>query len=501
MPFENANELVTILENNPQRGFTRMSASAPNAADWQSQNDVFQGLACFRAFPAPSVTLRTRSDPEQVPGVRVSANLFPLLGVKPMLGRAFLPEEDEPGAPKVAILGFGLWRRFGADPTVIGRTMSLDTEVHTIVGLVPRDFAFPPRMSLEGTTPQAENELWMPVALEPLTASRGADNLGVIARMNPGTSPERARAAMDAIAQRLQAAYPETNAGWGVRVIPLGDEMAGGDLRPALVALMAAAACMRLLACVKVANLMLMRGVSGKREFAVRASLGASGRQLARQLTTDSLLPALVGGAVGVLLARLGLGLLIAVAPGNIPGLSQVRLDRDALVAALVRCVAAGLVFGFLPAFHVLRRRLSRWLRQRESAEHLGRTGQRTQGALVVIQVALALALIVSAGLLLRSLLRLRAVDPGFRSDHLLTVHVTFPRLAYPEPHQRARFVEEALGRLETEPSVRVVGATNSLPIADDRHDREGTSFWIDGEVRPSPGEAPHTNLARLRKV
>lgn len=496
VPFDKPDELVMIWENSLQRGFTRMFASAPNAADWESQNQVFQSLACFKAFPAPSVTLSTGQEPEQVPGVRVSASLFPLLGVRPILGRAFLPEEDEPGTPGVVILGFGLWhRRFGADPTVIGRTVSLDAEPHTIVGVMPRGFAFPPRVSVEGTTPQAQSELWMPL-LDRRTASRVAHNLGVVARLKPGVSLERARADMNAIAQRLEQAYPGTNVGWGVTLTPLAEQMVGNDLRLVLLAFMGAVACMWLLACVNVANLMLMRGVSRQREIAIRASLGASRWRLARQLITESLLLALVGGVVGALLGRLGMGLLVAVVPGNIPGLTDVRLDGDALAAAFVLCVATGLLCGLMPALHVGRPRLSGWLTERESGQNLTQTRQRTQGVLVVTQVALALVLVVSAGLLLRSILRLRAVDPGFRPDGLLSLHLTMPGSQYAEPGQRARFVEEALRRLEALPTIRLAGAINRLPITDDRHDREGTSFWIEGEARPQPGQAQHTNLS-----
>lgn len=487
-PFSEPDRLVVVWERNLGRGFPYMNVSPPNFADWKVRSESLQSMA---AFTTRDVTLLAET-PERVRAGQVSATLFPLLGVSPLAGRFFLPEEDRPGGRRVAIVSHGFWqRRFGGRSGVSGRELPLDGEPHTVVGIMPPGFSFPPPISLEGNLPSQEVEIWTPLAIDYAGGQRSAHYLLVVGRLAEGARVETARTEMRSIAAALEDAYPASNQGWDARIEPLAEQVTG-NVRPALLVLLAAVALVLVIACANVANLLLTRGVGRQREMAIRASLGAGKARLVRQLLTETLLLVIAGGLAGLGLAMGGVKLLVSLGPSNLPRLSEVTFDGRVLGFTALLCVLAGLLFGLAPALHVTAARLSEWLSDRDPRGG-GSKAQALRNLLVISQVALALMLLAGAVLLARSFLNLRSVDPGFAADNVVTLSTTLPRADYGEAPARIRFLEEVLEGLEGLPGVTAVGAINEMPLA---HDRQGTSFQVEGEPAPPPGQEPQTNVA-----
>jgi putative ABC transport system permease protein len=470
LPYKDPERLVMVWEDATERGYPRDTPAVANYIDWRDQNQVFEGMA---AVTEASFNLTGVGDPERLNGRRVTANLFPLLGVEPQLGRAFLPEEDRPGAGRVVILSHGLWqRRFGGDVNITGRPLNLNGESYTVVGVMPPDFKFP----------GFEDQLWVPIAFTPEeAASRGRHYLEVVARMKPGVTLPQAQAEMSTIAARLQQQYPDYNTQRGARVTPLREHVAG-DIRPALLVLLGAVGFVLLVACANVANLLLARAAARQKEIAVRVALGASRFRLIRQFLTESLLLATLGGAVGLLLSLWGVHLLQTFIPETISQVKGVTVDAKVLGFTLLVSLLTGLVFGLAPATQASNFNLNETLKEGGRDSAAGARGNRIRGLLVVAEVAVSLVLLIGAGLLINSFLRLRNVDPGFRTNNLLTMKVVLPETKYPDHARRTAFYTDLVQRVEALPGVKSAAVTTNLPLYP-----QGNSMGVSVEGRPDP--------------
>ena len=443
LPFRDAGGLATIWENNPASGADTTFVAPENFREWQRQTRSFEGMAAIQGThlnltggPAGPI------EGEELAVERASANLFPLLGVAPVAGRTFREDEDRPGAPNLALLGYALWlRRFGGDPKIAGKAIRLGGQSYTVVGVMPRDFSV--------LDPAAE--IWTPLALDPDDArAAGLRYLQVIARRRPGVTLERARADLDAIARRLEQANPALNKGWRPSLVPLRQELAGRAER-ALLILLAAVGLLLLMACANVANLLLARGAGRRKEIAIRVAMGAGRGRIAAQLLAESVLLALAGGALGVLLARGGVALLARFGPASIPRLARMALDPRALLFALGASCAAGILFGLAPALQASETKIQTILTEGGRSGMAGHAARTARHALVVAQVALAVVVLIAAGLLMRSFLRLRMTDPGFRPSGLLCFRLPLSGGRNAAPERRAAFiaqVEERIGAL-----------------------------------------------------
>jgi putative ABC transport system permease protein len=471
LPYKDPDRLVVVWEDASKHGYPRDTPAVANYVDWRDQNQVFEGMA---AMASASVNLTGVGEPERIEVRRVSANFFPLLGVEPQLGRTFLPEEDQPGAANcVVVISNGLWqRRFGSDKKIIEKPINLNGVSCTVVGVMSPNFQFPDR----GV------ELWIPIAFSSKeAANRGGHYLEVIARMKPGITLQQAQADMSSIAARLQQQYPEQNTDLGAVVIPLHEQVAG-DIKPALLILLGAVGFVLLIACANVANLLLARAAARQKEIAVRVALGASRLRLIRQFLTESILLAALGGALGLLLSLWGVNLLKTFIPENISQARAITIDAKVLGFTLLVSLLTGLVFGLAPAMQASNFNLNETLKEggRDSAQ--GSRGHRIRSLLVITEVAVSLILLIGAGLLINSFLRLRNVDPGFRADKLLTMQVVLPKVKYREQAQRSAFYTELLHRVEVLPGVKSAAVTTNLPLY-----KQGNSIGIEIEGRPAP--------------
>ncbi|MGE3274138.1 MAG: ABC transporter permease [Vicinamibacterales bacterium] len=478
--------LVAVWETSPNIPLPIMYASPPNLAEWRARARSFEALG---GFSRRSLTVGG-TDPEQVPGAWVTAGLLEALGVQPRLGRLFRPEEDRANAPAVALLSDGLWRRrFAADPAVLGTTVAIDGRPTTIVGVMPPGFECPPPITLNGPPPAERAELWIPHGTDLEAGQRGAHYLGVVGRLRPGVTVEAAAREVDAIQAQIEQEHPDYR-DWRAVVHPLTEEVTAASRRSMLL-LSLAVGFMLLLASANVANLLLARGVGRRREFAVRTALGASRARLARQVIVESLALAITGGAAGVLLAAALVRIIARFGPATVPGLREVALDPRALAFAVVVSMAAAILAGLAPALRVVRAGLRDWLNERGAAPGSG--GLRLQQGLVVGQVALAMGLLVTAGLLVESFRALRGVDPGFQPDHVVTGRVNLPAARYVDGAARTQFLERLLTDARRLPGLSAVGASEAIPLADNR---QGTEFWRDDRPAPDAEARPHSNVA-----
>ena len=469
LPYEKPEQLQLVWGFHPEIGTE--TASLPDFVDWREQNNVFVDLAAsFRR----SMNLTGNGEPERLIAARVTANLFSVLGIEPARGRAFLDEEDRPGGERVVILSHGLWeRRFGLREDVLGDSVQLDGQPYTVVGITPPGFEFPSRA-----------ELWLPLALDPTQAGRRSDFLLVVGRLAEGVGQAQAQAEMDTITQRLEEQYPSTNTMWSVKLVGLHEEMVA-EVRPTLWALWGAVTFVLLIACANVANLLLVRAV-GRDELAVRAALGAGRLRLARQLLTESVLLFLLGGLGGLALGWAGIRALSALDPGDVPRIDQLTLDGRVALFTLGLALVTGLVFGLAPALHAARKNLFDQLREGGTRAAGGRGGLRLRNVLVVGEIALSLVLLIGAGLMIRSLVRLQNVDPGFNSENLLSMRLSLSRGKYTEPAQIEAFYRELGERVEGLPGVRSAAAVSGLYIAGGA---PYLSFAVEGQPPPGPDE------------
>ena len=481
LPYKEPERLVMVWEDNSKIGYPRDTPAAANYVDWRDQNQVFEGMA---ATADQSFNLTGAGDPERFDGKRVSANFFPLLGVEPQLGRVFAPEDDVPGANKVVVLSHGLWqRRFGSDPGLVGKSITLNGEAYTVVGVMPQGFQF---MS-------QDVGMWVPIAFtSQQAANRGTHYLRVFARMKPDVTVERAQAEMSTIATRLQQQYPEQNTDLGVSVVSLHEEVVG-NIRPALLVLLGAVGLVLLIACANVANLLLARSAVRQKEIALRTALGASRMRLVRQFLTESLLLAVLGGLVGLLLSIWGVTLLKSFIPENISQVKAISVDARVLGFTVGVTLLTGLVFGLAPAFQASKFNLNETLKEGGRDAAAARGGNRIRGLLVIAEVAVSLVLLVGAGLLINSFLRLRSVDPGYRTDNLLTMGVVLPPQKYPDQARRTAFYTDMIRRVEALPGVRSAGVTNWIPLV-----MQGDSIGVTIEGQPAPTGKPHIVMTRV---
>ncbi len=452
LPFEHSERLVRIWSTNPQKGAMKLSSSFLGFQDLQKENHVFDAIA---AYSSASATITGGGEPEQLSGVAVAGDLFAVAGVRPRLGRAFTPEEIGEGAP-VAVINDEVWRRhFNSDPDVTGRQVTLDQTSMTIIGVMPPKFEFPFEL-----TPG----FW--VLLDPadeLNIDRGTRYLSMVARLKPGVSLETARAEMNAIGVRLGAEYPDDHAGRGVNVMSLHESFVG-NVRPALLVLLGAIGFVLLIACANVANLLLARAATRSREIAVRTVLGASRRRIIRQLLTESLLLAVVGGGLGLLLAWWANDLLAAAVPAEVPRFGEIGIDKSVLAFALLVSALTGVLFGLAPALQAAKTDLNETLKEGGRAATEGWRRNRLRSLLVVSEIALSLMLLVGAGLLVQSFWRLRAVDPGFDPKNVITATASLSG-RYEEEEQQAAFFQATVNRIAALPGVEAAGAIFPLPL------------------------------------
>jgi putative ABC transport system permease protein len=464
LPFEEPERLVMVSQTWDRKPTVY---SPQNFLDMETSARSFESLA---VLDSGGVTLTGRGTAVRLEGAEVGAPFFGVLRVQPILGRAFLPGENEPGHNKVAVLGYRLWReRFGGDPAVVGQSVQLNRESHLIVGVAPVGFAYP-----EGV------EIWTPMEYDAQfrTKSRGAWYLTVIGRLKPGVAVAHAREEVSTIAARLATQYKDMDEGVGATVRSL-HEATVGDSRTALLVLLGAVGLVLLIACVNVANLLLARAAARESELAVRAALGAGRGRLLRQLLTESVLLAVLGGAAGIFLAWLSLDTLLGLQPEGVRRLGEVRVDRTVVAFAAGLSVLTGILFGSVPALQLMRRATAQSLREGGRGLLSGR-GHRLRGGLIVGQMALAMMLLSGAGLLIRSFVQLRRVDPGFRAPGALTFRIALPESVYKDERQQAVFFDELMARLGALPGVRLAGTVMGLPLS-------GTRFSLVFEVAGRP--------------
>jgi putative ABC transport system permease protein len=489
-PYNEPDRLVVVWESNPSRGMPYMVVSPPNYTDWRDQNRVFDGMGAF-AFSRFIIEGEDESD--VVRGARVTAGMFSVMGASPMIGRPFAPEDDRDGSAPVVMLSYGSWQnRFGGDPAVIGRSIRLGESNREIVGVMPPGFEFPPPVVLEGAIPTEPTELWVPFALDMEGGNRSQHFMTVIARMKNGVGLQTAQAEMNTIASRLQQEYPSSNADWDITLTPL-DRQVLGDVSIQLLILLGAVSLVLLIACVNVANLLLARGTTRLKEFAVRASLGAGRGRLMRQLMTESLGLSLLGGMVGLALAVWGAKALVNLAPADIPRLSEVGLDVQVLVFTLLVTVFTGVLFGLAPAFQGASENLGGRLREAGRGSSEGKGNRRLRSSLVVAEIGLSLVLLVGAGLLIRSFVNLSNVDTGFDAANRTTLRVTLPASRYQDDAQRVQAYDDLERRINSAPGVTAAGFINTIPLA---ADRGGTRFSREGETEVPRDEIRGTNFA-----
>ncbi|MDQ3805395.1 MAG: ABC transporter permease, partial [Acidobacteriota bacterium] len=480
LPYRDAARLVMVWEHNRPRDQHQNVINPGNFMDWKEQTNVFEDMAAF--FDA-GLNLTGAGDPVEVTVQFGTPNLLSLLGADPILGRNFSPDDVRADAPPVVIISHQLWRRqFGGEPGVVGRPLKLNGQSYTVAGVMPAGFQwFVRKGSRTGKVP----EMWAPLPLPDQYRVRRGRWMSAVARLKPGVTREQAEAELNRLAARLETEHPNTNTGWGVEVVSLRDQFSG-ELRPALWVLLGAVGFLLLIACANVANLLLARGAARQKELAVRTALGAGRWRIVRQMLTESVLLAALGGAAGVLLAWWGTDLLIALSPRDLLDLGSVRLNLPVLGFTLAVTLLTGVVFGLAPALEATRFDTYETLKEGGKSGTAGRRRARLRGAFVVTEMALALVLLVGAGLMLQSFARLQAVSPGFDPERVLTMRVVLPERKYSEDHQVVTFFRSAVERLAALPGVESAGAVSYLPLTGAA---AATDFTITDRPAPPPGQ------------
>jgi putative ABC transport system permease protein len=457
LPYKNPENLVWLRETNPKSDIKDEPASPPNYLDWKTSGQSFEDMG---AFVSTTLTLSSGGEPERIPAVYVTEGFFSVLGVSAAAGRVFTPEEDKPGSNRVILLSHSLFnRRFGADPSIIGNAITINGNPYTVVGVLPANFKNP------RPADRKPPEVWVPLAVNYNEQARRGDYLSVIARLKPGATVEQARAEMDTITNRLEQQYPDTNTGWSATVTPLHERFVG-DVRPALMLLLGAVGFLLLIACANVANLLLARSTARQKEIAIRSALGARRGRIVQQLLTESLLLSLAGGALGLLIAFWGVDALTSLSLGSIPRLNEVGVDGRALGFTLGVSLLTGVIFGLLPALQASNPNLNETLKEGGRSYNEGAGGGRLRNALAATEVALALMLLIGAGLMVRSFMRLQNVDAGFNPQRTLTAGLFLPSTKYKEGPQVAAFFKELLGKAQSLPGVESAGAIDTLPLS-----------------------------------
>ena len=486
LPYTRPDRLVMVWGTNPQQDREIDLVSPADFEDWRRLNTVFEDLAASRDA---SYSLTGMGEPVSIVGYRFAGNFFRVLGVNAAIGRTFAEDDDGAGSERVVVLGHKLWRRrFGGDPSVIGRSITLSGNPYTIIGVMPARFAHPQTV-----------EMWAPLKLASLPpqvlANRQRRFLRVMARLKPGVTLDQAQAEMDQIAIRLQQENPQTNAGQGVKIVSIQKEYAG-DARTPLLVLLGAVGFVLLIACANIANLFLARAASRQKEIAIRLALGAARGRLIRQFLTESVLLSLIGGACGLVLTLWSTGFLVSLFPKNIANLSlphvdEIPINGRVMGFTVLLALATGIIFGLVPAIQSAKIDLNNTLKETGSNVAAGLRSGRFRGGLVVAEMALALVLLIGAGLMIKSFWRLQQADLGLDTHNVLTMEVMLPDYKYNEPRKRQAFLQEAMSRIENLPGVQSAGAISFLPL---------TGFWgtstftIEGQPPPAPGAEPEAD-------
>jgi len=488
LPFREPDRVVSLIQASPKLGLPSWGVSQADFAAYREQNRSFESVAIYSRS---AINLTGNGEPERLPVANVTADFFKVFGVNPLLGRTFVEGEDAPGKNLVCVISYAFWQRgFGADPNIAGRMLNLNNTPTQVVGVMPASFKFP----------RLETDLWIPVALN--TTRTAPYMFAVIGRLKPGVQVAQAQSDTTEIIQNFGRQHPNTsesvglNEGNGPRTIvkPIKEVLLGRTQKPLLV-LLAAVALVLLIACANVANLLLARATSRTREIAVRISLGATPRRIARQLLTESVLLSFVGAIVGVGLASLGIRMLDKLPLTGIARMEEVSLSSGVLAFTLGLTVLTGLLFGFMPALRAYAMGIAGGMREgaRGSASH-----RRLNSALVAVQFALSLVLLIGAGLLLKSFQRLESVDLGFNAENTLTMVASLPQAKYDNEEKTLRFYESAIERLRNAPGIRAVGLTDNLPFADGGNT---DGFIVEGQEPPPGGNISQTEQAELESV
>lgn len=487
LPYKEPDRLVHVWEKTPKSEFSRREFSYPDYQDYQ-KNNVFEGLA---AYTGGGAILSGSGDPENVGAPEASANFFNVLGVDPLIGRGFQEGDDKPGGPRVAVLSYGLWqRRFGGDSGILGKGITLDGQSYTVVGVLPSSFQFALRNA----------DLWVPYQpSEAQLTRRFLHGTNLIGRLKPGVTAEQAQAELGVIASRIEQEFNDSHAGTTARVVPLQEEIVGA-VRPILMVLLAAVAFVLLIACANVASLLLTRSIARQKEVAIRSALGASRWRVVRQLLTESLVLSLLGGALGVAIAYWGVPALVSTMPPRqlnaMPFLKSLNIDLSILGFSFGLSMLTGLIFGIMPALQTSRLDLNEVLKE-GGRQTSGGTSHRLRSAMVIGEIALAVVLLVGAGLMMKSLLRLLQTDVGFNTENLLTMRIALPPVKYTEASQVIDFYNQLQDRVRTLPGVTGAGQVDILPLSGGNT----TRFNVDGDPIPPPGKETEANIRVINET
>jgi putative ABC transport system permease protein len=486
LPFAEPDRLVWMW-GNIRNGGNRASVAPLDFVDFRQQNSTFEQFAASFSVARP-LNLTGTGEPERLTGAAVTGNYFQALGVQPMLGRGFLLDNEKTGSDQVTVLSYGLWqKRFGADPDIVNKTVTLDSKSFQVLGVMPPDFSFP-----------NSAELWVPINFDisPGMKQRKAHFFRPIGKLKAGVTLAQAQADMDAVARRLEEQYPDTNTGWSLRLVSLREQLIG-DTRLMLFILFGAVGFVLLIACANVANLLLVRAAGRQKEIALRTALGAGRWRIVRQMITESVLLSLVGGALGTLLAMWGVDLLVKLSEGAIPPTAHVRIDATVLGFTLLISVLTGVLFGLAPALRTMRLNLSESLKEGGRSATEGGQRNRTRNVLVVLESAFAVVLLIGAGLLIRSLIRLQNVSPGFDAQNVLTMRVDLPRQKYDKPEKSGAFFSQLESRLGALPGVESVGFVSELPLSGQPNDMP---YTVEGRPQVSPDQSFDDDFRRVNQ-
>jgi predicted permease len=481
LPYKDSNALYHLWERTPKADFNKREFSYPDYQDYQ-QNTVFDGLA---AYTGGGALLTGLGEAERIAAPRASANFFSVLGVDPLIGRTFQAGEDVPNGPRVAVLTYGFWqRRFGGDQSVLGRAITINGDSYTIVGVLPSTFQFALRNS----------DLWIPYQpTQNQLTRRFLHGTNLIGRLKPGVTPEQAQSELNVIASRIEQQFNDSHAGTTARVVPLQEEIVG-TVRPILFVLLAAVAFVLLIACANVASLLLTRSLARQKEVALRAALGASRWRVVRQLLTEALVLSLAGGVLGLFIAYWGVPALVATLPQNqlnaLPFLKSLQIDLSILGFSFGLSLLTGIIFGLVPALQSSRLDLNEVLKEGGRQSSAG-ASQRLRSALVVGEIAMAVVLLVGAGLMMKSLLRLLQTNIGFNTANLLTMGIVLSPPKYAQPNQVTNFHAQLNERVRALPGVVSAGTVDILPV----NSGNTTRVYVDGDPIPAPGKEMEANI------
>jgi putative ABC transport system permease protein len=487
LPYPQPDRLFVLYQTLPQDPAQNTGVSYPNYLDWAQQNDAFESMAAVRGNV---LALSGQGEPTNIATGSVTSDYFDVLRVKPLLGRTLQASDDALDANPVVVMSESLWRaRFGADPAIVGRTITLDQHPITVAGIVPAYF--------HPSVPDAAAQLWVPLredgVFSDMRARRRGHYLSALGRLKPGVTAAQAQSEMAAMEQRLAEQFPNENKGWGIRIVSLQADMAG-NVQTALLVLLGAVGFVFLIACANVASLQLARAAARQKEIAIRVALGAGRRRLLRQFLTESVLLSVIGGAVGLVLAYEALRGLIAWLPADLPRISEIHVDARVLAFGLALSVLSGVIFGLAPAWHGTESRLAEALEGARGTGE-GRTSRHARNIFVAAETALAIVLLVGAGLLIRSFARLQQVNVGFNPAQLLTARIGLPRAQYAKPEQWISFYQQTLERMNGLPGAQEAAVAVPLPLSDSYIN---LAFAVDGRPPRTKSDAPTADFVAI---